>query len=129
MVRFGKRKVLVRDIQHINFAFGTAFGAFVGIMLATRELTESEVVIGLGLVVLIAQWLIFFEDVVETIFEGGIKRHAWLITLFLVMTLGIQIYSAEIPVGLLIGSRILQFWGGMLLFYLFMHRIFNRREQ
>ncbi|TXC64222.1 hypothetical protein [Sphingosinicella ginsenosidimutans] len=119
--------VFERDLQYVNFAFGTAFGGYIGVILAIRELSDSKVILMMLLAAAVSSWLIYFHRVAIDVLRDGYKSHAWSVTLFLIITAGLQLMSAEIQESYLVAFRIFQAWSYVLLFCLGTNLLFMRR--
>ena len=117
-----------RDLQYVNFAFGSAFGGYIGVILATKELSDSTIILLMFLVAVVPSWLILFHECAVMVLRDGYKKHAWIVTLFLFSTVCISFMSAVVHEAYIVAFRIFQAWSYVLLLHLGLNLYLKRRQ-
>ncbi|MEK6542552.1 MAG: hypothetical protein AABZ45_10595 [Pseudomonadota bacterium] len=117
-----------RHLQYVNFAFGSAFGGYIGVVLAVRDLPDSTVITLMVMIAAVSSWMIHFHDSSEQVLRNGYKKHAWSVTLFLTQMVGLQLIAGLVDEAFLVAFRIFQAWAYVLLTHLCLHLYFKRRR-
>ena len=111
-----------RDLQYVNFTFGSAFGGYVGIVLALKELSDSTVILLVALLIGVSSWLIFYHDVALDVLRRGMRARKWSFGVFFSMAIGLQLIALGLPEAGMIASRVFGGWAIVLILLLLSQR-------